>query len=289
MSTPDPESDEVEGKAVIAKGTKDATLTRPVGVDCESKSLTIAGQRVFTGDRKDAVAKIHALSNRPDPQLVITANVDQTINLTTMPGLVAAYRNAAMVTADGAPIVALSKLLGTRTLKRVTGADLLPGICQSELFNGSRIVLTGGSDENLAKAVYRLQETCPNVEIVGVPFPNTQDVGDQSCGDVARSIASLKPQVVFICVGSPKQEEWFMRWQSILPGAAYIGAGAAVDFAAGSMQRAPRLLQVCGLEWAYRLTREPKRLFHRYIVKGPKILPIFAAAGLKRAENKPGE
>lgn len=95
------------------------------------------------------------------------------------------------------------------------------------------------------------------------------DVDDPASLEVVEALASLEPDLVFVCLGSPKQDVWVSRWRAKLPPAVYIGAGAAVDFVAGTKRRAPRALQRLGLEWAFRLAQEPRRLARRYLVRGP--------------------
>jgi glycosyltransferase involved in cell wall biosynthesis len=92
---------------------------------------------------------------------------------------------------------------------------------------------------------------------------------------VAR-LRSLRPDIVFLCLGFPLQEAWWAHWRDRLPAAVYVGAGAAVDFAAGVRSRAPRAVQRLGMEWCWRLAQEPRRLAHRYLVRGPRFLVVAA-------------
>jgi N-acetylglucosaminyldiphosphoundecaprenol N-acetyl-beta-D-mannosaminyltransferase len=101
---------------------------------------------------------------------------------------------------------------------------------------------------------------------------------------VVEGIKNFAPDIVFLCLGAPKQESWFMEWRDLLPDGVYIGAGAAVDFAAGVSTRAPAQLQRLGMEWVWRLAQEPKRLAKRYLIKGPRFLVIAARSIANRGK-----
>ncbi|MDN5573728.1 MAG: WecB/TagA/CpsF family glycosyltransferase, partial [Micrococcales bacterium] len=94
-------------------------------------------------------------------------------------------------------------------------------------------------------------------------------------------LAQLDPSLVYLCLGSPKQEAWFEHWRRELPAAVYVGAGAAVDFAAGARRRAPRALQMIGGEWTWRLVQEPRRMAGRYLGRGPRFLGVIARSVLR--------
>lgn len=238
---------------------------------------------IFAGTFDEALRKLREMSDEPDRQLVVTCNVDQAINLTQSDELWNAYKRATMITLDGAPLVTLSRILGARNIHRITGADLLPAVCASEIFDGKRIVVTGGRDEVVQMAAQNLNQANSNIEVVAVPFPLLNSVEDNGSSEVVHALIEFEPHIVFLCLGSPKQEAWYLHWAAELPNAVYVGVGAAVDFASGSMSRAPRWMQDMGLEWTYRLMQEPQRLAHRYLVKGRYFIPIVSRSLLRRA------
>lgn len=134
-------------------------------------------------------------------------------------------------------------------------------------------------------AAERLGRAYPGPEIAAVPMPMLSDAADPASQDAIASLVAFKPDVVFVCLGAPKQERWFRVWRDKLPGGVYIGAGAAVDFAAGTKRRAPRVVQEMGLEWVWRVFQEFGRLAPRYFVKGPSFVRIAiqsTIAGRKR-------
>lgn len=239
-------------------------------------TTALDGLPLETGTAAELEDRIDALARTGRPELVITANVDQVLNLRTSERLRRAYQAAALRLIDGMPLVLLARALGARRVHRHTGADLLPLLAAHSAQRGWRIVITGGSDEIASAAAQRLSRRHPEAQIHHVPFPRLQRPEDPASRSVVEQLERLRPDLVFLCLGSPKQEVWFLRWRDHLPAAVYVGAGAAVDFAAGAKTRAPRFIQSAGFEWAWRLSQEPGRLGGRYLLKGPRFLGVIA-------------
>ncbi|MFU8945154.1 WecB/TagA/CpsF family glycosyltransferase [Mycetocola zhadangensis] len=206
--------------------------------------------------------------------LIVTPNVDQTIDLDRDPGFREAYQRAALRLIDGAPLLVLARLLGATGVHRHTGADLLPFLVGESEREGWTVAIAGGAPGASDLAAARLRKAHPGAKVVSVPFPHLPDVGDPQSQAVVDNLYRHAPDIVFLCLGAPKQEMWFTHWRSVLPDAVYVGAGAAVDFAAGTASRAPRFLRRLGGEWLWRLVQEPRRLGRRYLLKGPAFLAI---------------
>ncbi len=100
--------------------------------------------------------------------------------------------------------------------------------------------------------------------------------------DVNKTLRDRAAEVTFICLGSPKQELWFLENRHELPPGIYVGAGAAIDFAGGAKKRAPVLAQRIGMEWVWRLAQEPRRLARRYLVDGPKFIFVVVRSVVRR-------
>lgn len=229
---------------------------------------------LFSGTQGDLLALLDSLVARDRVAFVATPNVDHVIELEENDLFARAYRQADVRPVDGAPVVGLARLLGARRVERLTGADLLFAVCAQAARSGRRVVISGGADSALEAAVTALRNRHSGLQIEGVRFPVMAMVGDPRSLDVVRAIADESPDFVFLCLGTPKQETWFATWSASLPPAVYIGAGAAVDFAAGTSRRAPRWMQRAGAEWLWRLAREPRRLAHRYLVRGPRFVSV---------------
>ncbi len=247
-------------------------------------SVTLSGQELFLGGADDLVGAIDALLPAREVHTIITPNVDQTLNLRTDPALATAYDEASIRITDGFPLVVLGHRLGAHRLERLTGADLLPLAAEVAAQRGWRIALTGGGPGVAAHAAAVLRDRV-DADIVAVDFPRITSVDDPESLSVVEALAELEPDLVFVCLGSPKQDVWVSQWRAKLPPAVYIGAGAAVDFVAGTKKRAPVALQRLGLEWFYRLAQEPRRLAHRYLVRGP-VFAVVAARSLVAARRR---
>jgi exopolysaccharide biosynthesis WecB/TagA/CpsF family protein len=252
--------------------------SQPVILERRGDRVLLAGQPLFTGNEAELLERMRALAASGHVSLVMTPNVDQTLDLTSSVSLRDAFNNADLRTMDGMPLVLLARLLGAKHAQRNTGADLLPILVSQSAARGWRIVVTGSSDVASTSAIHRLQEQFPGAMISAVGFPRIADVSDPASQSVITQLERIKPDFVFVCLGAPKQEAWIRRWRDELPAAVYIGAGAAVDFAAGEVTRAPRAVQAMSMEWAWRLAREPRRLFHRYLVKGPRFLDVVISS-----------
>ncbi len=260
----------------------EALTGRPPVLTHRHGSTALDGLPLETGTAEQLEDSLDALIRTGRPELVVTANVDQVLNLASSPGLRRAYEAARLRLIDGMPLVLLARTLGARRVHRHTGADLLPLSARRSATRGWRVVIAGGSSEIAADAVRRLRAQHPSAQIEHVPFPYLDQVSDGASEGVVRHLELLDPDVVFLCLGSPKQEEWFLHWRERLPGAVYIGAGAAVDFAAGARSRAPRIVQQAGFEWVWRLSQEPTRLGARYLVKGPRFIGVIVRSLTRR-------
>ncbi|QTE28908.1 WecB/TagA/CpsF family glycosyltransferase [Pengzhenrongella sicca] len=237
--------------------------------------VTLAGRELFLGDQAELLARIESLLPARGVLAVITPNVDQTLNYIRIPDLRRAYDEAEIRITDGFPLVKLGQLLGASRLQRHTGADLLPLVSERSLRNGWRIAVTGG-EEHVAQAAADKLRKLYDADVVAVPFPYISSVEDDASRKVVDELVRIQPDLVFVCLGSPKQDVWVSHWRSELPPALYIGAGAAVDFVAGTKKRAPKVVQRLGGEWFYRMVQEPRRLAWRYLIRGPRFLYIAA-------------
>ena len=239
--------------------------------------VRVAGVLLDAVDLPAAAEHVLALVGTGRAHLVATLNVDQALHVRDDPRVAAAFDLASLRVADGAPVVALSRLLGRPLPGRVTGADLLPAVCARAARDGRRVAIVGGRPGVGDEAARRLIGRWPALQVVAVLAPPLGFEDDPEQDDaVVRVLEQARPDVVFVCLGCPKQELWVAERLHRLPFAVYLGVGAAVDFAAGTVRRAPAVLQRAGLEWAWRLGQERRRLAHRYLVRGPRFLTLIA-------------
>lgn len=187
------------------------------------------------------------------------------------------YNSADLTLCDGVPLIWASKFLGKRKLRgRVTGLDLLPQyIERCNQMNFSMFFL--GAAEGVALAYKKqLEEKYPDIQIVGVYSPPyAKEFSAEENQKIIALINAAKPDILWVSLTAPKQDYWIQQHYQALNSSINIGIGAALDVAAGKFNRAPIWMQKNGLEWLYRFIKEPKRLFRRYFIEAPSIVPIL--------------
>jgi N-acetylglucosaminyldiphosphoundecaprenol N-acetyl-beta-D-mannosaminyltransferase len=198
------------------------------------------------------------------PRYFMTVNLHTTMLAAGDPAVQAAIAGAAFVVADGMPLVWASRLRARRLPERVTGADLFPALCSRAAQRGYRVFFLGGPPGVGAAAAEKLVARFPGLQVVGTESPPYRPLTAREEAELLDRIRAAAPQLLFISFSQPAGDTWVHRHHAALGGAVCANIGAALDFAAGRISRAPRWMQRTGLEWAYRLSREPRRLFGRY-------------------------
>lgn len=226
--------------------------------------LTVDGIAINVLSMPEAVSSIVSATQTGASFSVCTLNLDHVAQLQQRPDFRAAYRRARFVTADGFPIVALGRLAGVR-LKRTTGADLVEPLCEQAAKQGIPVYLLGSNSLTLHRTARRLSARFKGLRIAGCSSPGNNfdsfsEEADRAIADIRRSGAKL----CFIALGAPRQEIFAARCLDELPGVGFLCIGAALDFIAHTQDRAPAITQKIGLEWAWRMLRNPRRLAPRY-------------------------
>jgi N-acetylglucosaminyldiphosphoundecaprenol N-acetyl-beta-D-mannosaminyltransferase len=202
------------------------------------------------------------------------------------PATLAATLDATLAVPDGMPLVWALRLLGHPHATRVYGPDLMAAFCARAAQSGMPIYLYGGrTPEALELLTRRLRERFPGLAIVGGHSPPFRDLTPEEERRVIAEIDDSGAQVVWVGTGQPKQERWMHHMRPRLRAPLLVGVGAAFDFHAGLVPQAPAWMQRGGLEWLYRLAREPRRLWRRYARHNPRFLAGFARQYLR--ERRP--
>lgn len=216
----------------------------------------------------EAVARVLQWSGEPDYSChyLVTPNVDHVVKFQTDAALRTAYRNAAMVTVDGKPVLWASRLLGKSLPALVPGSDFCPALFDAAKAKpGLRVFLLGAAEGVAARAAETIAKRWPWVKVVGCFSPpmgfNAQSADNAQVLDL---INQAKPDILLVGLGAPKQEIWVHAMQSQLQVKVALCVGATIDFLAGEKRRAPKLMRTLGLEWLHRMLSEPKRLAARY-------------------------
>lgn len=217
--------------------------------------------------------------------VVFTPNVDHLMKLRNNPEFAAIYGKADIKVCDSQIIMYASRFLGSPLKEKLSGSDLFPLFCDYHKYNENvRIFLLGGLPGVARTAQSRINHRIGRRIVVGEYSPPLGFERDsQECERIISAIEQSSANVVAVCLGAPKQEKWIAANCERLPNIdIFMAVGAVVDFEAGTQKRAPRYLSQLGLEWLYRLTREPRRLWRRYLVEGMPFFGLILAEKFKR-------
>ena len=226
-------------------------------------SVYVLGVRVDRISQQEAldrveqmIAQRRASSNTLPCQQIVTVNPEFVMTAQQHKDFRRAINSASLVLPDGMGVVWATRYLGWPAPERVTGTDTLPVLAQRCAASGYRLYLLGAAAGIAEAAGARLQELAPGLEIAGTyagsPAPEEED-------EIIERIRTAQADVLCVAYGAPAQEVWIWRNLSRLPVAVAMGVGGAYDFLAGRQRRAPLIMQRVGLEWLYRLYREPWR------------------------------
>lgn len=223
----------------------------------------------------EAAQIIAAFARRKRPRYVATANVHFAARALVDPEFQEVVRLADMITADGMPLVWLSRLLGPGLKERVTGADLTFRLANLAAAQGLRLFLLGGRPGVGEKAAANLCAQNPGLSVATFSPPFDPLLEADTSESVAR-IRAFAPHILLVSLGAGKAEKWIRMHLAEAGVPVSIGVGAAIDFAAGTVRRAPRPVQRAGLEWLWRIFQEPGRLAGRYAADAAILVPFLA-------------
>lgn len=212
----------------------------------------------------EALREVDRLIASGQPNYFITANLHYAMLSHSDARLADVNRGAAFLLADGMPMVWYSRLLRRRLPQRVAGSDLIYGLCRLARDRQYRVFFLGGAPGVADRAASRLVERYPGLQIAGIEVPPFRPATPEENQRLVERIRRAAPQILLVALGQPKGELWLAENSAALGVPACVQLGASFDFVAGSVRRAPPLLQRTGLEWCYRLLQEPRRMAPRY-------------------------
>lgn len=246
-----------------------------VGVQ-SSKQVTdrILGMRIDRTSYIASTKRIIQWAREGRSAMVCLGNVHMVMTSYSEPSFADALEDADLVTHDGMPLVWALRLLGHAGLERVYGPHLMTFVCQAAAKRGIPIGLYGGSPSVLADLAIALERRHPGLRIpfqVSPPYrPTTKEEDDENL----RNLRASGARILFVGIGCPKQEFWIHKNRRRFTGP-MLGVGQAFDIHSGHVRMAPRWLQNIGMEWAYRLSTEPRRLWRRYLRNNPQFLILI--------------
>lgn len=224
----------------------------------------------------ETIAAIEQMIEADKKSYVVAINVDVVMKIEEDSYLKKVVDNADMVLVDGKPLVWISKLHGKPLKAKISGSDLVPLLCEVAAEKGYKIFIIGGKDGIAEQAKEKLENRLPKIKIVGTYAPPFGfEKNESELDKINQMISEAHPDLLIACFGCPKQEKWIYENIEKYNAKVSVCAGATVDFLAGNVKRAPRWMGDHGLEWFYRFTQEPKRMFKRYFVDDTKIVKLI--------------
>lgn len=239
------------------------------------KKERVLGILVNTQNYDELMEDIFARIERREKSLVVAINPEKIMKAKHNPDLRRLLNEAEIQIPDGIGVILASKLQKGDIHSRVTGVDMMLRLCEEAAKHGKSVFLYGAKPGVADKAAAKLTELYPGIRIAG-----TQDGYEQDEAVVVRNINEAKPDILFVAMGSPKQENWINAHRDELHPVIYQGVGGSFDVLAGNVKRAPVAFQKVGMEWFYRLLKEPTR------IKRQLALPQFLLEVAKQKDKK---
>jgi N-acetylglucosaminyldiphosphoundecaprenol N-acetyl-beta-D-mannosaminyltransferase len=254
---------------VIPKGSS----RRAVVLDCPIDRL----------DMTQTLARCEDLIGRREFAQHVAINASKLVAMQGDPELRRIVEACELVSADGQSVVWASRLLGDPLPERVAGIDLMYELIALADRRGFRVFIMGATPTVLAQASRRILAEHPGLQLVGTHDGYFSEAEES---EVAQEIQDARPDILFVAISSPRKEYWLGRYGRTINVPFIMGVGGAIDVVAGVTQRAPASFQRLGLEWAYRLAQEPRRLWRRYAVTNTQFVLLLARAMLRRLGSK---
>lgn len=246
------------------------------------KHFDILGVKIAAVNLTEAIGYVDRLVREKSRNYICVAPVSTIVSCQEDARYKEVVNKAGMVTPDGMPTVWLGKLKGYMNMDRVYGPDLMVMVCQAGESRGYRHYFYGATADVCDLLEKKLKERFPLLNVAGKFSPPFRDLSQDEDKDIIETINRANPDILWVGLGSPKQDFWMHEHRDKLKVPVMIGVGAAFDFLSGQKKQAPRWIQRCGLEWLFRLCCEPRRLWRRYLVGNTKFLYLLLLDNFKK-------
>jgi N-acetylglucosaminyldiphosphoundecaprenol N-acetyl-beta-D-mannosaminyltransferase len=225
---------------------------------------TILGVDVSTDNYDSLTSKLLKKIDNREKAFIVAINPEKIIKAQDDPSLMKLLNTADFQIPDGIGVILASKFKGGQIRERVTGIDMMLKLCETAAKHQKKVFLYGGKPGRADEAKVKLEEMYPGIQIAGTlhGYEKDQEV-------VRQTINQSQADIIFVAMGSPAQENWIIANKETLHPSVYQGVGGSFDVISGKIERAPESFQKLGLEWLYRLMKEPWR------IKRQAVLPLF--------------
>ena len=242
----------------IYRRKRDFTVCNAVGICATTK--------------EEFVREVFSMPTEPVSGSVCLIGIPAVIYARENPDIAKIYNNCTLAAIDGMPIVKIGKKKGIKC-ERCSAPDIMGIIFQESILKNKTHFFYGGKNNDvLQKLKSNLERDYPGIQIAGMFSPPFRPLTEKEDEDICREINELRPDFVWVGIGAPKQEIWISEHVNKIHGTVMLGVGAGFDFIAGTLDKAPAWMERIGIEWLFRLLKEPKRLWKRYIIGGLKYI-----------------
>lgn len=247
------------------------------------KRQPVLGIPVDVLDWSETIERLFAWADRRESRTVCVCDVHSIVHALRDTAHADAIAAADMVTPDGTPVAWVLRRKGHSAQGRISGPDLMWACCRRAAESGTPVFLYGSTPRTLLLLEQRLRAAFPDIDIVGAISPPFRSLSDEEDAAIVERINASGARIVWVGLGCPKQEAW-LRSHHQRAHAVMVGVGAALDFHAGVVKRAPAWMQRNGLEWFHRILQDPRRLAKRYLVSNTMF--IMACCGTRWSEGQ---
>ena len=256
---------------IVAAVSRSARRTLAISV-ANAETTDILGTPVTITDHDRAAARILGWVRARESRYVCVRDVHGIMLARRDAGLMEIHQAADMILPDGMPLVHVARWRGHQSIRRVSGPDFVETLADLGRADGVRHYFYGGKAGIAGKMAAALADRYPGLTVAGASTPPFGEVSEAVRRAEMATIMATAPDIIWVGLSTPKQERWMRRHRGELAGVTLIGIGAAFDFHAGAVKRAPRWMQRATLEWLHRLLSEPRRLWRRYLVLAPQFV-----------------
>lgn len=236
------------------------------------RRVDVLGVHVSVTNPDETLWRINDWIRAGERQYICVSDVNALLHASSDAELRHFYNHSGLTLPDGMPLVWAGRRAGCDDIRRVCGPDLMPKVLQASAHLGWRNFFLGGGEGVAQRLAERMVERFPGLPVVGVECPPFRELSAGEKDELVARVNAARPDIVWVGLGAPKQERWMAEFRPRLHAPVLIGVGAAFNFHVGDVKRAPAVLQRTGLEWAYRVGQEPRRLAKRYVVAVPRFI-----------------